>query len=406
MITKKFLIVGVVGTMLLNPTPAHSAGMASLNILIEEALKNNPQIQAAKQRYESAQARVTLTRSMADPMFEYGYDKGAAVRTFSVSQEVPFPTKVFLRERSARQEANSFEQEYQETERQVIKELKETYFQLFLDNKKIEVANENLALLKQFVEVANKKYSVNMASQQDVLKAQVEYAKLANQLVLLKQEKAIAQSLLNSLLNRKEDAEVETSGGQNNKELMLNKEEVLRWARENRPELKSFREMFGKAGTDFILAKQEYFPDFTVKYTREERDGGAGSWTGMVGVSVPLWFGKKNSYIKEAAANLEVAREEYKATENQVLFDTRSAFAKFDAAKNLVKIYETGVLPQAQAALETARLGYQSDKVSFLDLLDAQRTLREFEVEYFESLANLEMALANLERSTGTNLSR
>jgi outer membrane protein TolC len=86
------------------------------------------------------------------------------------------------------------------------------------------------------------------------------------------------------------------------------------------------------------------------------------------------------------------------------LFEAQASFARFEAAKNLVKIYETGVLPQAQAALETARLGYEADKVDFLDLLDSQRTLREFQMEYFESLANLEIALADLERSVGVGI--
>jgi len=83
----------------------------------------------------------------------------------------------------------------------------------------------------------------------------------------------------------------------------------------------------------------------------------------------------------------------------------RSSFARFDAAKKLIKIYETGVLPQAQAAVETARRGYETDLLSFLDLLDSVRSLREFQMEYFESLANLEIYLADLERTVGVDLS-
>ena len=62
-------------------------------------------------------------------------------------------------------------------------------------------------------------------------------------------------------------------------------------------------------------------------------------------------------------------------------------------------------MPQAQAALETARRGYETDSLSFLDLLDSERTLREFQMDYFESLANLEIALADLERAVGVDLS-
>lgn len=412
-----FLINALVGW------PAFAAGIteassensrkASLEFLIEEALENNPQIQAAKQRYEAAKARVTLTRSLADPMLEYEYNKITpemigetnAMRMFSASQEVPFPTKLFLRKQAAQKEANSFEQEYKEAERKVIKELKEAYFQLFLNDKKIKITKENLELLKQFVEVATKKYSVNKASQQDTLKAQVEHSKLSNQFVLLEQEKKIAESMLNSLLNREQSSAIELFDEEANADLLLGEKEVMQLAKENRPELKSFREMLKKSGIDLALAKQEYLPDLTVKYTRQETNGEMGAWTGMIGVTFPLWFGgKQNSFVKEAKANVKVAQAEYQATENMVLFETQSAFAKFLAARNLVKIYETGVLPQAQIALETARIGYQSDQVTFLDLLDAQRSLREFQIEYFESLAELGIALADLERAVGIEL--
>lgn len=389
----------------------------SLKLLIEEALKNNPQIQAAKARFEAAKSRVKLLRTLEDPKFEYEYDKitadmdavmngkTAPMRTFAVSQEVPFPTKLFLRKQSAQKEANSYDQEYKETERKVIKDVKEAYFQLFLSNKKILVTKENLDLLKQFIEIANRKYSVNKASQQDVLRAQVEYSKLSSQLVLLEQEEKISQSMLNSLLSRPSTSEVVIPEEQNYGVLELKEENILELTKENRPELKSFKEMVRKSEIDYSLAKQEYLPDFMFKYKREEKNGQPGAWAGMFGVTIPLWFWEKQySFVKEAKANLGVVKADYQATENMVLFESRSAYVRFEAAKNLVKIYETGVLPQAQASLETTRLGYQADKINFLDLLDSQRILREFQMEYFESIANLEIALADLERSVGAEL--
>ena len=391
----------------------------TLNSLIDECLKNNPQIQAAKQRYKASQARVRLLRTLADPKFEYEYDKITAdmdsvmngktspMHTFSVSQEFPFPTKLFLRKQSAQKEANFYEQEYKETERKVIKDLKESYFQLFLNGKKIAITNENLDLLSQFIEIANKKYAVNKAGQQDSLKAQVEYSKLSNQLVLLEQEKKISQSMLNSLLNRSQDTELGNAEEKSNVALELDEQKVLKLTKENRPELKSFKEMLRKSEIDYALAKQEYLPDFMIKYKREEKNGGVGSWAGMLGMTVPLWFWEKqDSFVKEAHANVGVGEAEYQAEENMVLFEARSAYARFEAGKNLVKIYETGVLPQAQAALETAQRGYETGAVSFLDLLDSLRTLREFQIEYFEALTNLEIALADLERSVGTDIGK
>ena len=409
-------IIILLGVFIL-PLSLYPFESSSLNSLISEALKNNPQIQAAKERYRAAQARVRLLRTLEDPKFEYEYDKIIAsmdnlmnnntkpMRTFSISQEFPFPTKLFLRKKSAQKEANSYEQEYKETERKVVKGLKESYFQLFLIGKKIELTSENLNLLSQFIEIANKKYAVNKASQQNSLKAQVEYSKLSNQLVLLGQEKKIAKSMLNYLLNRSQDTEIDIVEENSNKVLELDEKKILKEVLDSRPELKSFQEMVRKTEIDYSLAKQEYLPDFMIKF-KKDANGKPGSWAGMIGATVPLWFWEKqDSFVKEAHANVGVVKAEYQAQENMVLFEVSSSFARFDAAKKLVKIYETGVLPQTQAALETARRGYEADTLSFLDLLDSVRTLREFQMEYFESLANLEIALADLERSVGVDLS-
>lgn len=402
----------------LAPGYSFSAADVSLNSLIDECLRNNPQIQAAKQRYYAAQTRVKLLRTLADPKFEFEYDKITAdmdavmrgktspMRTFSISQEIPFPTKLLLRKQVAQKEADALQQEYKETENRVIKDLKTAYFQVSLSSKKIVITRENLDLLQQFIEIVNAKYAVNKAAQQDALRAQVEYSKLSNQLVLLQQEEKISQSMLNSILSRPTQAEIVIPEVKNERVLELNEDKIIKLAKDSRPELKSFKEMIRASEIDYTLSKQEYLPDFMFKYKREENTkGGMGSWSGMVGMTVPLWFWEKqNSFVKEARANVNVAKAEYRATENMVLLEARSAYAKFEAAKSLAKIYETGVLPQAQAALDTARLGYQADKIDFLDLLDSQRTLREFQMEYFESLANLEIALADLERSVGADI--
>ena len=340
------LIISIVFILFLAIDISYPVDNSSLNSLIDEALKNNPQIQAAKYRYEAAKARVRLLRTLDDPKFEYEYDKitadmdavmrgkTAPMRTFAISQEFPFPTKLFLRKQSAQKEANSYEQEYKETENRVIKDLKDAYFQLFLNSKKIKITKENLDLLSQFIEIANKKYAVNKAGQQDPLKAQVEYSKLSNQLVLLEQEEKIARSMLIYLLNRSDDTDIDVSDEKGNKGLELQEVKIIALAKENRPELKSFKEMLRKSEIDLALSKQEYLPDFMVKYKRQA-NGSAGSWAGMLGVTVPIWFWEKqDSFVKEAKANVGVAEAEYKATENTVMLEARSAYAKFEAAKN------------------------------------------------------------------------
>jgi outer membrane protein TolC len=263
--------------------------------------------------------------------------------------------------------------------------------------------------MRQFVEVTNKKYAVNKAGQQDVLRAQVEYSKLSNTVILYEKEARIAESLLISLLGREDNASIDIPDADPIKDLGLKEGDIVALAKKDRPELKSVRAMLGKAEIESSLSKQELLPDMTLKYKREEKDGSYrdGEWAGMIGINVPLWFwGKQLPEIREARANLEAARADYASAENAAVFEAKSAFAKFEAARRLVEIYETGVLPQATSAVTTAQRAYESGTLSFLELLDSLRMLRDLQMEYFESMAEWQVALADLEQAVGGDLER
>ncbi|MBF0331477.1 MAG: TolC family protein [Candidatus Omnitrophica bacterium] len=396
----------------------------SLSALVQEARKNNPRLKAAHYRAEAAKARVALFRNIPDPMVEYEYDKitpaasmndGGKVRpmkTMAISQQIPFPTKVFMRKKSAQKEADALDQEYKETERGVVRDVKNAYATLFLNRQKVDYLNDSLSLMRQFVEVVNKKYAVNKAGQQDVLRAQVEYSKLSNTLILYGTEANVAESLLISLLGRTENASIDIPQAGQVSDLGLNVEDAVALARKDRPELKSVRAMFEKAQIESSLSKQEFLPDITLKYKRDEVDGkfnriDQGQWTGSVGINVPIWFwGKQLPEIREARADLEAARADYEAAENTAVFEVKSAFARYDAARKLVGIYATGVLPQATSAVTTARRAYESGTLSFLDLLDSMRILRDLQMEYFGSVAALQIALADLEQAVGGDLEK
>lgn len=394
----------------------------SVSSLITEALSNNPRLKASRYRAEAAKARVALFRNIPDPMVEYEYDKitpasstleGEKVRpmkSLAVSQDIPFPTKIFMRKKSAQKEANALEQEYRETEQAVIKEVKEAYAGLYLNRRKVAYTQDSLSLMRQFVEITNKKYAVNKTGQQDVLRAQVENSKLSNSLILYEKEARISEILLISLLGRDDGSTIEIADIDPIKDLDIKEDDIVLSAKNNRPELKSVREMFEKAKVDSSLSKQEFLPDITIKYKRDAPDGkldqlSRGQWSGSVGINVPIWFwGKQLSGVREARANLEAAKADYKSAENTAVFEAKSAFAKFEAARNLVEIYETGVLPQATSAVTTSRRAYESGSLSFLELLDSLRMLRDLQMEYFESVAELQISLADLERAVGGDL--
>lgn len=391
----------------------------NVNELISEALKNNPQIKAAKKRYEAALARVKLLRSLEDPKLEFEYDKiradmdavmrgkTQAMRTFGISQEIPFPTKLFLRKQAAEREAKSLKEEYKEKENEIVQKVKEAYLTLSLNAKKLQITEDTKILLDQLIQTLTNRYSIGQVSQQEVLKAQTEYAKLDNEAIMLKQEKGIFQAMLKALLSRSQDSgDFKVAVQLEAKNLELDRPKLFGLLKDNRPELKAFKEMLHKSELDYGLAKQEYLPDFMFKYQREERNGSAGGWAAMAGITVPLWFWEKqSSMVKEARAQLEEANAEYKALEDVLFSELEAALVKIESQKRLARLYETSFLPQAEAAFRTASIGFEAGKNDFLNFLDSERMLLEFKLDYAKVSVDLEIAYAELERAVGADVS-
>jgi outer membrane protein TolC len=129
----------------------------------------------------------------------------------------------------------------------------------------------------------------------------------------------------------------------------------------------------------------------------------------MVTMSLPFSFWTKPKYdagVREAAANQDSAKALYQVLKNQVLFDVKDLLVKTEAAEKLMTLYKTTIIPQARQTLESARANYQTGKLEFLSLLDAERALRDFQLEYYRALTTFEQRMAELERAVGMDLSR
>lgn len=397
---------------------AENASTLNLGEIINEALANNPEIKASLKRYEAALARARFFRMMPDPRVEYEYDEIVAsmsgiernsndpMRTIGFSQEVPYPSKLFLNRESALREAEALKEEHKEKENEIIQKVKETYYTLSLVIKEIQITSDTKVLLSQLIDTLTNRYSVGRATQGEVLKAQAEYSKLDNDSVLLEARKKIAQAMLKSILNRPQGAELSDPAALLEVEVIkVDKIKLMELVKDSRPELKAFRKMVAKSKTDYDLAKQEFMPDLMLRFKQEEENGSLANWAGMIGVTVPLWFwDKQYSFLKEAKSRLDEARSEYKAFENMVLYEVEAALAKAEAQERLAKLYETSFLPQTEAAFKASSIGFEAGRNDFLSLLDSERMLLEFKLDYANVLVDLEIAYAELEKAVGVSL--
>src|SRR3989338_1096930 len=210
---KKTLIVFLIVACIFNSSIIYAADLFSLDILIEEAKKNNPEILASKKRYEAATARIPQAKSLENPAIGLTFEKiprGTLKlnktmpedRMLSFSQFLPFFGKLSLKGKIAVVESQMFAAEYKNKELEVINQVKNSYYDLFMNYKETELKKEGLKLLEGIAKVAEAKYAVGDIMQEEVFKIHSEIAGLNNDIANFEQEKLAKQTRLNTLLNK------------------------------------------------------------------------------------------------------------------------------------------------------------------------------------------------------------
>src|SRR5437667_992597 len=179
--------------------------------LISELLQRNPEIQAARSRFEAATKRPSQAGARPEPTasvtnFGVGHPFSRlnasefSYQGFGVSQEFPFPGKLALASEEAKREAEGIQQNYRAVVLDVTARLKVAYYEWLTVNKAIELTRKHSDLLSRFEEIARNRYTVGKGLQQDVLKAQLEVSTLEQQFAMLDEKRQRAEAEIASLL--------------------------------------------------------------------------------------------------------------------------------------------------------------------------------------------------------------
>lgn len=387
----------------------------SLKELLQEALSKNPAIQEARARWKAAKNRIAIEGWLDDPMVgadvegipkgSFDFDERMNVE-YMISQMIPFPGKLSLKGKIARQEANIAYEMFREKERKIIQEVKTAYQSLLLLDRSIAINQRNKERVNAFRRIAESRYVGGLTYRQDLLKSEVELSRLLNEETMLGQERAIAVARLNALLNQPPQTPIALSLQPGNIPHLFSWEELEQHLMENRPELKMAEIEIDKMKSEKSLAKLSYAPDFLAKVEARQFNGESDirEYDAFLGITLPIWFWKNSAAVREASESLTASKEAYTSLKNMILFEAQDAWARLQAKEQQAKRYKEEILPQAEEAFEEARKGYESGTSMFLDLLDAQRMLNMFEMDYTRTVAEYEIARADLERSVGTPL--
>jgi len=388
-----------------------------LDLLIEEALQNNPEILAAKKRWEVFKEKPSQASALEDPMLGLGIvglptnlsfkDEDMTMKEISISQKFPFPGKRPLMREMAEKETEAVSSEIGEKSNRIVKEVKTTYYDLAYIYQSIEITQRNKEILESFVKIAETQYALGMGIQQDVLKAHVEVSKMVDELIMLGQRKKTLEAKLNSILNRPLETALGRPEELSVRKLPFTFEELHQVAIELNPTLKGMKKMVEAKEKAHALAKREYYPDLNVRFAYGQRDNGPEMkrrdvLTGMLEINIPIFYkSKQDRKVAETKAEIQVIEAQYRAMKNEILFMITDMGSMIQRVERQLELYKTGIIPQASLQINSAISGYRVGKADFMTLLDGRMTLYRYELEYHQALTDYHKNVASLEAVVG-----
>jgi outer membrane protein TolC len=391
-----------------------------LSHYLSYAAKNNPELRASYYQWIAQLEKSGYAGAMPDPVISYGRfienvetRVGPQEHRLGLRQPYPWFGTLGAREDIAFEASNAAFKRFQANRLRLFYQLKAAYYELYYLGRNIDITRENMDLLTFWESVARTKYRVGLKKHPVVIKAQVELGKLEDKLLSLVSSVEPVRAKLRTALNIPSTTMLPLPSAIEITEAELSRDSVIALAEASNPSLGAIMHMIDKEEAGVRLAGKSSFPNFTfgVDYIVTGKalnpsmpESGKDPWGLSIGMSLPIWFGKNKAKKNEARALYRAATERYNETENQLTQIAELKLFEYDDALRKVQLYRDGLVPKAEQSLNALYTAYQAGEADFLSLLDAQRQLLEFQLQYERSLTDLAKGKAELEMLTGTEL--
>ena len=415
------VLLGLAGLAL--PIPGSAAELplgADVEGLLEYA-RGNPEYAAMRYEADAAAQRVYPAGAFPDPLFRMelqnitnaGSDAPPSVwpskvgsTKYTLLQPLPFWGKRDLKREVAAADAEQAQGRVAMTWSELAASVKTAYARYYLVVGNEQLIREILDLLDRLERVALARYESGLAPQQDVIRAQVERTAMRGELLMQESERAGLEATLNSLLARKSLAPFATPQRLRPvpPPVKLEPDALVDRLRGRNPQLFADEARIRAAEKNRELTYKNRYPDFAVGVSPIQMGSRIGEWELMVEVNIPLQQESRRRQESEAESMLSAARAQKEAAANRLIGELFENVAGLKAAQKIEMLTTTSLLPQSEATLQAALAGYETGKVDFATLLDAQRQIRKSKQDRLKAQAEAQARLAAIERLLGEDL--
>jgi outer membrane protein TolC len=374
--------------------------------VIRIAAERRDEIQAARARTRAGEARPDIVSALPDPMLSPSLDHLPFMfngTDYSVTIEQQFPLSGIRghRRASALADVDRLKSETNRTRLDIGIEAANAFLMLQERRRTAALLDEQIVFARDVVNAANARYASGTAPQSDVLRAEVEVARLEATARALAGEVRSAEAMLNTTLALDADSPVPPLMS------MRLLEPVPSWstiktALTSRPELAAVRADIARADADVQVMKDMFKPMATIRtgpsYTMTDGHG----WMAMVGISLPVWRSKLKAGVAEAEAMRAMSEADLRAMTRMIEGDAAAAAGQLRAAQDRQVALTTNVLPRARMAIAPAVASYGAGQLPLVSVIEAIQALWAVQSDLIVADTQLGLAWARLGRAIGS----
>jgi outer membrane protein, heavy metal efflux system len=383
------------------PTPS-----LSLADVIRLSSERRDEIQAARARARAGEERPAIVSALGDPMISPALDHlpfmlGGADVSLTIEQQLPLSGIRGHRRSASLADLDRLRAETNRTTLDVGLQGAIAFLMLQERRRTGVLISEQLTFARDVVAAANARYAGGMAAQSDVLRAEVEAARLGALSRSMANEVRAAEAMLNTSIGLDAETPVPALSTLEFTRPIPNWPE-LKALLTTRPELAAGRAEIARASAEVDVMKDMFRPMATIRtgpsYTMSEGRG----WMAMVGVSLPIWRGKLRAGVAEAEAMRSMSEADLRAMNRMIEGETAVAVRQVEAARARRTALIDDVLPRARMVINPALSGYASGQLPLISVIESLQALWSAQADLIAADMELGLAWTRLGRAVGS----
>jgi len=391
---------------------ADANDLRTLAEYLRYAAIHNPGLKAAFEEWKAALEQIPQAKALPDPKFTYGYfiERVDTRQQAGIMQEFPWFGKIEARTDVATAAVKASQRRYEARKLELFAQVKEVFYEYAYLANAIRIATDNVELMRHFEEVARARYVTATAAHPDIIRAQIEVAKLEDEKVAFERLRAPIVARINAVLNRSAGEPLPWPEVEPDRPAEVDRVELVAMLRQRNPELQAMGFDVERLGREVDLAKRNYYPDIGVGVEWMDMGGDAMSDDDevLLGVemNLPIWRRSYRAGEQQARAAARRARYEKEQLENDLVERAERTLYEFDDSGRKLRLYEDVLVPKAEELGGASETAYTVGTIDFLSLIDAQQTLLQYRLQRERAYVNRQQKLAELEMLVGMELSQ